>query len=104
MGQHDENRVPAPEVVAVQAVGENLDLIPTAFIECRSQWTAHALGRMDLVCRACHALHWELEAPQHVTRARAGTFEVCCKHGDAMLERMRALPEPLNTLLTGQDS
>ena len=32
-----------------------------------------------------------------------GTFEACCKHGDVMMERMRALPEPLNTLMTGQD-
>ena len=79
------------------------DSVHIAFIEHRSKWTVHTLGRMDLVCNACQALHWQAERLQNAYRARAGTFEVCCKHGDAMVERMRALPEPLNTLMTGQD-
>ena len=77
--------------------------MPTAFIERRSEWTAHMLGRMDLVCSACQAQHWPAEKLR-AYRASAGTFEACCKHGDAIVERMRALPEPLNTLMTGQDS
>ena len=84
-------------------MGQNNYSVPTAFIERRSQWTAHMLDRMDLACRACQALHWQAEklCSYH---ASAGTFEASCKHGDAMVERMRALPEPLNTLITGQDS
>ena len=61
------------------------------------------LGRMHLVCSACQALHWPAEKLQ-AYHARAGTIQACCKHGDAIVERMRALPEPLNTLMTGQDS
>ena len=66
----------------------------------------HTLGRMDQVCSACQALHWQAERlrAQNAKRARAGTFEACCKHGDVIVERMRALPEPLNTLMTDQDS
>jgi len=85
-------------------VGHDIESIPTAFIERRADWTAHALGSMNLDFSACHALHWQDERLQNAHRARAGTFEACCKHGDAMVERMRALPEPLNTLMTGQDS
>ena len=90
-----------PEVI--QTVGQNNYSVPIAFIERRSQWTAHMLGRMDLACRACQALHWQAEKLR-LYHASARTFEACCKHGDAMVERMRALPEPLNTLMTGQDS
>jgi len=88
------------------AVRQNSGSVYTAFIECRAQWTAHNLGAMDIVCTACQALHWREERlrPQNGRRAAAGTFQACCKHGDAIVERMRALPEPLNTLMTGQDS
>jgi len=85
-------------------VGQANIPVPTAFIEHRREWTAHKLGHMDLICSACHALHWQAERPQNRTRAKAGTFQACCKHGDVIVERMRALPEPLNTLMTGQDS
>jgi hypothetical protein len=93
--------IAAPE--AVEAVVQACDSVHTAFIEHRSEWMVHKLERMDVVCRGCNALHWNAERPQHTTRARAGTFEACCKHGDAIVERMRDLPEPLNTLMTGQD-
>ena len=61
------------------------------------------LGHMDLVCSACQAQHWPAEKLCAYC-ASAGTFEACCKHGDAIVERIRALPKPLNTLMTRQDS
>ena len=66
----------------------------------------HTLVRRDQVYSACQALHWQAERlrAQNAKRARAGTFEACCKHGDVIVERLRALPKPLNTLMTGQDS
>jgi len=89
-------------------VGQNLDSVRIAFIEYRSEWTVHTIGPtwMDQECSACQALHWQAERlrAQNAKRARAGTFEACCNHGDVMVERMRALPEPLNNLMTGQDS
>jgi len=85
-------------------MGPNLALLPLAFIEHRSEWTAHALGSMNLVCTACQALYWLAEKQQNPYPARAGTFQACCKHGDLIVERMRALPEPLDTLITGPDS
>lgn len=77
--------------------------MPTVFIERRSEWTADMLNHMDLVCSACQALLWPAERLRAYS-ASDGTFEACCKHGDAIVERMRALPEPLKTLMTGQDS
>jgi len=89
---------------AVEAVGQNTEPVPMAFIKWRLEWATHNLGQMHLICGKCHALHWQDERPLNVTRAKAGTFEACCKHGDVIIERMRALPEPLNTLMTCQDS
>ena len=88
------------------AVRQNSGSVYTAFIECRPQWTAHNLGAIDVLCTACQALHWREERlrPQDRHHAAAGTFQACCKHGDTIVERMRALPKPLNTLMTGQDS
>ena len=94
--------IAVPEVA--QPARQNINSVPMAFIEHRSEWMGHSLGRMNLCSSGCQALHWEAERPQHRTRARAGTFEACCKHGDVIVERMRPLPEPLNTLITGQDS
>jgi len=88
-----------PGVVALQ-----VHSICTAFIEMCAHWLAHSLGRMDTVCRVYQALHWKAESPKVTSRIRAGTFESYCKPGDVMIERMRALPEPLNTWMTGQDS
>jgi len=94
--------IAVPEVA--QPARQNINSVPMAFIEHRSEWMGHSLRSMNLCCSGCQTLHWEAERPQHRTRARAGTFEACCKHGDMIVERMRPLPEPLNTLMTGQDS
>ena len=75
-----------------------------AFIEQRAHWTQHELGSMNVVCIGCHALHWSAEKPPASARYRAGTFEACCKRGDALIEKMLPLPEPLNTLMTGINS
>ena len=87
-------------------MGQVCETVHMAFIERRAEWTAHSLGHMDLVCSACQALHWQAERlrAQNAHHARAVTFEACCKDGDAIVERMRPLPEPLNILMTGQDS
>jgi len=47
--------IAAPE--AVEAVVQACDSVHTAFIEHRSEWMAHKLERMDVVCRGCNALH-----------------------------------------------
>ena len=79
--------------------------IPLSFWCHRARWTGHDLGRLDARCTACHALHWTEELPEkqrkHVGKV---SFESCCKHGKAEIERMRPLPEPLNALMSGLDT
>ena len=75
-----------------------------AFIEQREHWTQHQLGSMNLVCSRCNALHWSAERPRASAHHAAGSFESCCKYGDAMVEKIRHLPEPLNSLMTGINS
>jgi len=93
--------IAVPEVA--QPFRQNINSVPMAFIEHRSEWMGHTLGRMNLCCSGCQALHWEAERPQYRTSARAGTLEACCKYGDAIVEKMRPLREPLNSWMTGQD-
>ncbi|KAG0123343.1 hypothetical protein HOY82DRAFT_495266, partial [Tuber indicum] len=78
--------------------------IPLASVESRDHWRISALGRMDVACTACNALHWKGEWTRLRGHGIAGAFESCCKRGDVRVERLQVLPEPLNTLMTGQDS
>ena len=87
----------APQVVLQSAVFK-------AFIEQRAHWTQHDLGRMNVVCSGCNALHWAAEKPKWSATRAAGSFESCCKRGDAIVEKLQPLPEPLNTLMTGGDA
>ncbi|KAG0636372.1 hypothetical protein HOY80DRAFT_1088989 [Tuber brumale] len=76
---------------------------PFAAIEHRDRWTISDLGCMQGVCSACNALHWTKEKTRDRDRAIAGAFESCCKCGEVKVERLQALPEPLNTLMMSQD-
>jgi hypothetical protein len=59
---------------------------------------------MDVRCTGCHALHWASESSAKRLQGREASFESCCKHGDAQVEAMRPLPEPLNSLMSGVDA
>jgi len=85
-GQQAQSRVPLP-------------------FEChRARWTGHDLGRQEIECAACHALHWREELPKQKRRNPGeATFESCCKHGRVVIERRCPLPEPLNALMSGLD-
>ncbi|KAG0644478.1 hypothetical protein HOY80DRAFT_1028878 [Tuber brumale] len=77
--------------------------LPFAALEHRDRWTVSDLGHMQVVCSACNALHWMKEKTRGRDRRIAGAFESCCKRGDVKVNRLQELPEPLNTLMTGQD-
>src|ERR1700739_960249 len=53
------------------------------------------LGRMDVICGSCGALHWLSERDHGSTKARP-TFMKCCKRGDVVL------PDVLNPPLARQ--
>ncbi|RPA99986.1 hypothetical protein L873DRAFT_1789214 [Choiromyces venosus 120613-1] len=71
-----------------------------AFTRNRAYWTTHNLGTMNIVCVHCHAKHWKAE-PSRRRQAHGYSFESCCKHGDVVLEKLKQLPEPLNSLMDG---
>ncbi|KAK4509264.1 uncharacterized protein ATC70_007614 [Mucor velutinosus] len=55
----------------------------------------HYLGRMDVVCDGCGALHWD--AARTTGQARSNNlFYSCCKKGKAILPLLQDPPEPLN--------
>jgi len=88
---------------AAQLARQNIESVPLPFIEHRSEWIVHSLRQRYQCCRECQALDWEAERQHHRTSARAETFAACCNDRDMIVERMRPLREPLNTLMTSQD-
>ena len=62
----------------------------------------HYLGRMDVRCPDCGALHWLAEkytsSSQHNPR-----FGTCCSEGRVHLPALEVPPEPIHTLLTSDD-
>ncbi|KAJ6626180.1 hypothetical protein B0H10DRAFT_1870733, partial [Mycena sp. CBHHK59/15] len=58
----------------------------------------HDLGRMDVKCRHCGALHWLAEkiakSPGH-----SPEFGMCCNHGKVVIDALVDPPEPLRQLL-----
>jgi len=88
---------------AAQLARQNIESVPLAILEHRSEWIVPSVGHMNLCCRGCQALYEEAERLQHRTRARAGTFVACRNDRDMIVGRMRPLREPLNTLMTSQD-
>ncbi|KAJ7732052.1 hypothetical protein DFH07DRAFT_680258, partial [Mycena maculata] len=60
--------------------------------------TRHDLGRMDVKCRHCGALHWMAEkiAKSSETNPQYG---MCCNHGKVVVERLEEPPAELQALL-----
>ena len=62
----------------------------------------HCLGSMDIECSQCRALHWIEE--KVAGSALAPIFSSCCANGKINLPTIDQPPEPLLSLLTGEDS
>ncbi|KAK4521041.1 Isochorismatase domain-containing protein [Mucor velutinosus] len=60
----------------------------------------HYLGRMDVVCDGCGALHWDAARTTGQSRSN-NLFYSCCKKGKAILPLLQDPPEPLNSLING---
>jgi len=79
--------------------------IPLSFGCQRARWTSHDLGRLDIRCTSCDAQHWRAESlASRGVQGGEASFESCCKKGKVQIEPMRALPEPLNALMSGGDT
>ncbi|KAF8964922.1 hypothetical protein BDZ97DRAFT_1622190, partial [Flammula alnicola] len=62
----------------------------------------HDLGRMDVECPHCGALHWMMEKLAR-SSATSPEFGFCCKSGKIQLPALQAPPEALKALFDGQD-
>ena len=79
--------------------------VPLSFLDQRAKWKSHDLGRMDIRCTGCKALHWLRESS--VLRRPPGgeaSFNSCCMHGQVQIDPMCPLPEPLHTLMNAANS
>ena len=78
--------------------------LPLAFVQNQAKWANYELGRMNIKCTGCQALHWACETSAKVPHNGFASYESCCKHGKAKIEAIRSLQEPLNSLMSGDDA
>ncbi|KZP24540.1 hypothetical protein FIBSPDRAFT_929756 [Athelia psychrophila] len=62
--------------------------------------TRHDLGRMDIPCVHCGALHW-IDERLADSSLRTPKFGSCCAHGQVQLEPLQDPPYPLQQLFLG---
>ena len=73
-----------------------------AFKPFDRNWPVHYLGRMDVVCPNCQALHWIDEKIQK-SRIEDPDFGMCCLRGKIKIPKLDDPPPELLNLLSGQD-
>ena len=83
---------PPPPVPPVQP------LLPLARQPFNPNWTVHHMGRMDIQCSDCGALHWKSER-----LAGSSKFGMCCFSGKIKIPRLDNPPPELLHLLSGQE-
>ncbi|KAL4258381.1 hypothetical protein AB1N83_008829 [Pleurotus pulmonarius] len=65
--------------------------------------TRHDLGRMNIQCPHCSALHWNDERTYNSRRCLTPAFGTCCNHGKVQLPPPRPPPDTLRLLLDADD-
>ena len=76
--------------------------VPAAFISEFHRVERQDLGRMDIACTSCGALHWIHERVAG-SSLRSPLFEKCCKKGKVQLPMHREPPRYLRDLIRGDD-
>jgi hypothetical protein len=62
----------------------------------------HDLGRMDVPCHECGALHWMDEKTQRSSKAHP-KFGTCCNHGKIKLPALEDPPTAIQPMYLGSD-
>ncbi|KAG5219444.1 ATP-dependent DNA helicase [Salix suchowensis] len=70
----------------------------------RDPYARHDLGRMDVSCAFCGALHWREESTVKSRRLGTPEFGVCCDHGKVRLPALQRPPTTLRALLEAGDA
>ena len=79
---------------------------PMAYTSSSNTRTPLELGRMDIECKECKALHWKAEGTDVKGTDIKGDsgFEICCKKGSVKLDPLAEPPEQLRYFLSSNDS
>ena len=81
----------------------NPRVLPKACQPFDLSWPVHYLGKMDIRCIDCNALHWLDERLANSTKA-APKFGMCCTSGKIKLDKLDNPPLEIQQLLSGQDA
>ncbi|KAF8164533.1 hypothetical protein BJ912DRAFT_256272 [Pholiota molesta] len=103
---HARQAAAVPIQPAPQPRGRPARQIRNLFAAARQPYTEpielHDLGRMDILCPECGALHWKDEILSK-SSLRNPKFGICCMEGKVFLPALLPPPEPLRTLLSSQE-
>ena len=77
---------------------------PTAYTSSSNTRAPLDIGRMDIECKECKALHWKAENSGYDKEKGTPLFESCCKKGSVKLNALLEPPEPLRNLLSSNES
>ena len=94
---------PAPQFVAPAPPPPNPLILPKARQPFDPLWPRHYLGKMDIQCVNCNALHWIDERLVNSSR-REPKFGMCCTSGKILLDKLDEPPAEIKQLLYGQDA
>ena len=72
--------------------------LPLARQPFNQNWTVHYLGKMDVACSDCGALHWRSEK-----LGNSSKFGMCCYSGKIKIQKLDDSPPELLHLLSGQE-
>ena len=92
----------APAIpLPASAIAPQLPL-PLARQPFNPNWPVHYMGKMDVPCPDCGALHWHCEKLPKSSQANP-KFGMCCFSGKIKLPKLDNPPPELLNLLSGQD-
>ena len=94
--------VPAPFPLDPPAVIAPQPVLPLARQPFNPDWPVHYMGKMDVVCSHCQALHWKCEKLVKSPQARP-EFGMCCFQGKIKIPKLDDPPPELHHLLSRQD-
>ena len=91
--------LPAPENFVLPAAAVQLPLARQPFDR---NWPVYDMGKMDVPCPDCEALHWISEKLSHSSQMHP-KFGMCCFKGKIRLPKIEVPPAKLLNYLWGQD-
>ena len=80
----------------------NIHALPKARQPFDPTWPIHYLGKMDVPCSECNALHW-IDEKLVKSSKRNPLFGMCCTSGKIKLPKLEGPPQEIRNLLSGQD-